>query len=105
MSDVRLETDARGVARLVIARAGRKNAFDAELIADLTAATRRIDPAARAVLLESEGDVFCAGADVEWMRSMADYSLEQNVADSTALARTTNADRFAAQGRSVPHLD
>jgi methylglutaconyl-CoA hydratase len=87
VSDVRLETDARGVARLVIARAERKNAFDAELIADITAAAKRIDRAARVVVLRSEGDAFCAGADVGWMRSMADYSREQNVADSTALAR------------------
>jgi methylglutaconyl-CoA hydratase len=87
VSDVRLETDARGVVRLVIARAERKNVFDAELIADITAAARRIDRLARAVVVWSEGDAFCAGADIGWMRSMADYSREQNLADSTALAR------------------
>jgi methylglutaconyl-CoA hydratase len=83
---VTLTMEARGVSRITIARPERKNAFDATLIAELTAAVGRVDRSARAVVLQSEGDVFCAGADVEWMRGMADYSLEQNVADSKALA-------------------
>jgi methylglutaconyl-CoA hydratase len=86
VSDVRLEADARGVVRLVIARPERKNAFDGDLIRDITASVERIDAASRAVLLQSEGDVFCAGADLEWMRGVAEYTFEQNVADSTALA-------------------
>jgi methylglutaconyl-CoA hydratase len=83
---VRVESDARGVTRITIARPERKNAFDAELVADLTAALGRIDLGARAVLLQSEGDAFCAGADIDWMRSMAEYSLEENITDSRALA-------------------
>ena len=86
MTTVRVETDERGVARLVIARSERKNAFDAALIAELTSAIARIDRSSRAVVLQSEGDTFCAGADVEWMRGMAEYSLDQNIADSKALA-------------------
>jgi methylglutaconyl-CoA hydratase len=90
VSAVRLAIDS-GVARLTIDRAERKNAFDSELIADVTAAAGRIDRSARAVVLQSEGDTFCAGADIEWMRGMADYSLDENVADSTALARMFRA--------------
>ncbi len=86
MTTVRVETDERGVARLVIARSERKNAFDAALISELTSAIARIDRSSRAVVLQSEGDTFCAGADVEWMRGMAEYSLDQNIADSKALA-------------------
>src|SRR6266404_4347747 len=83
MSDaVTLGADSRGISRITIARPERKNAFDAEL----TAAVGRVDRASRAVVLQSEGDTFCAGADVEWMRGMADYSLDQNIADSKALA-------------------
>jgi methylglutaconyl-CoA hydratase len=74
------------VARIALARPERKNAFDADLIAELTAAVRDIRPAIRAVVLQGEGDTFCAGADVEWMRGMADYSLDDNIADSKALA-------------------
>ncbi len=83
---VTLSADSRGFSRITIDRPDRKNAFDAPLIADLTAAAGRVDRSARAVVLQSEGDTFCAGADIEWMRSMADYSLDQNVADSRALA-------------------
>ena len=83
---VTLSTDSRGIARITIARPERKNAFDAALIAELAATVGQVDPAARVVVLQSEGDAFCAGADVEWMRGMADYSLDDNIADSKALA-------------------
>ena len=82
---VTLSTDSRGISHITTARPERKNAFDAALIAELTAAIRRVDRSSRAVVLQSEGDTFSAGADVEWMRGMADYSLDDNVADSTAL--------------------
>jgi len=88
---VRSAIDARRVVRITLDRPDRKNAFDAELIADLTSATLKIDPAARAVILQSEGDAFCAGADIDWMRGVADYTLEQNVTDSRALARMFRA--------------
>jgi len=83
---VRLGTDDSGVARLVIARPERKNAFDAALVAELTSAIGRIDRSTRAVVVQTEGDTFCAGADIDWMRGMAEYSLDQNIADSKALA-------------------
>jgi methylglutaconyl-CoA hydratase len=41
----------------------------------------------RAVVLYGEGKSFCAGADLGWMRRMADYGYEENVADAGALAR------------------
>src|SRR5256714_5189448 len=74
------------VARIALTRPERKNAFDADLIRQITAAVRDIRKSIRAVVLESEGDTFSAGADVEWMRGMADYSLDENIADSKALA-------------------
>lgn len=83
---MRLETDARRVAWITLTRPERKNAFDAELIAELIAKVAAVDPASRAVVLMSEGDAFCAGADLEWMKSMVDYGLERNAADSRALA-------------------
>ena len=86
MTEVRLQTDERGIARLTVARPDRKNAFDAALIAELSDAVARVDRSARAVVLQSEGDTFSAGADVDWMRGMADYSLDDNLADSKALA-------------------
>jgi len=88
---IRTDTDARGIAWLTLARPERKNAFDAAMVADLTAAARAIDRDARAVVLTAEGDAFCAGADLAWMKSMVEYGFDQNVADSRALA-----DMFAA---------
>jgi methylglutaconyl-CoA hydratase len=83
---VRSESDARGVTRITIARPERRNAFDAQLIAELTAAASSVDEAARAVVLASEGDVFCAGADHPWMKSPVDRTLEENIADSRAMS-------------------
>jgi methylglutaconyl-CoA hydratase len=88
---VRLALDDRGIATLTLARPDVRNAFDAELIAQLTSALGRIDLSARAVILRSEGAAFCAGADLNWMRSMADYTLPENIADSRALGRMFEA--------------
>jgi methylglutaconyl-CoA hydratase len=71
---------------LTLARPERKNAFDAATINELTQAARSVDANARAVVLGGEGDTFCAGADLNWMKSMVDYGLAQNIADSRALA-------------------
>jgi methylglutaconyl-CoA hydratase len=78
--------DERRVAWITLARPDVKNAFDAELIAQLSAAVDAVPADARCVVLASEGDVFSAGADLAWMRSMADFSLDENLADSRALA-------------------
>ena len=92
MTDVvRLEVDDRGITWITLARPDVRNAFDADLIAQLSATLGRIDLASRAVVLRSEGDAFCAGADLNWMRGMADFSLEENVADSRKLAQMFRA--------------
>ena len=84
---VRSTVDERRVARITLARPDTKNAFNAELIAQLSAAVDAVPADARCVILASEGDTFCAGADLAWMRSMADYTVEENRADSGALAQ------------------
>ena len=83
---VRSAIDERRVARITLARPDVKNAFNAELIAQLSAAVDAVPADARCVVLASDGDAFCAGADLAWMRSMADYTIEENDADSRALA-------------------
>jgi enoyl-CoA hydratase/carnithine racemase len=82
--------------RVTLSRPGRRNALDAELIAALTTAFSDVGNA-RAVVLTGEGDSFCAGADIEWMRAAADLSYEENLADSTRLRRMYESiDRCAA---------
>ena len=80
---------AAGVARIRLNRPDLHNAFDAALIAELTAALQAAgrDPAVRVVVLEGAGASFSAGADLNWMRGMAAASEEDNRTDSLALAR------------------
>lgn len=85
-----------GVLRITLARPERRNAFDAALIAELTAAFAGIGDA-RAVILAGEGQSFCAGADVEWQRSSVDLSFEENIEDALHLYRMCEAvDRCPA---------
>jgi methylglutaconyl-CoA hydratase len=89
MSDrLQLHRDGQ-VARLRMARPQVHNAFDAGLIAELTAALQQVatDAGVRALVLEAEGASFSAGADLNWMRGMAAASEEANREDSLALAR------------------
>jgi methylglutaconyl-CoA hydratase len=85
MPNLRIERDG-DVLRVTLARPDRRNAFDAELIAELASAFVDVGRA-RAVVLAGEGPSFCAGADVEWMRSAIDLSYDENVADALALRR------------------
>ena len=80
--------DNCGRATLTLNRPELHNAFDDALIAELTAALRQLeaDPAVRVVILAANGKSFSAGADLNWMRRMADYSDAENLADSRALA-------------------
>ena len=58
------------------------------MIAELTAAFRELgaDASLRAIVLGGHGKAFCAGGDLNWMRTMADYSWEQNRDDAQGLA-------------------
>jgi methylglutaconyl-CoA hydratase len=89
MSALRVEREGP-VLRVTLARPERRNAFDAELIAELTEAFSDIGDA-RAVLLSGEGEAFCAGADVEWQRAAIDLTYEENVADALRLFEMCDA--------------
>jgi methylglutaconyl-CoA hydratase len=92
---LRVERDG-DVLRVTLARPERRNAFDAELIADLTGAFADVGDV-RAVVLAGEGATFCAGADIDWQRSAIDLSYEDNVEDALKLYRMCDAiDRCPA---------
>ena len=65
------------------------NAFDETLIQEITACFERLseDAGVRAIVLRGAGESFCAGADLHWMRRMADYSEAENRADAAKLQR------------------
>src|SRR5918999_274222 len=89
MSALRIERDGP-LLRVTLARPQQRNAFDAELIAELTEAFAEVGDA-RAVVLTGEGPSFCAGADVEWQRASIDLSYEENVEDALRLYRMLEA--------------
>jgi methylglutaconyl-CoA hydratase len=76
------------VAQVFLNRPEVRNAFNDGVIAELTQAFASLgaDASLRAIVLGGHGKAFCAGADLSWMRAMADYTWEQNRADAQALA-------------------
>jgi methylglutaconyl-CoA hydratase len=81
------------VARVFLNRPDVRNAFNDGVIAELTAAFTGFaaDDTLRAVVLGGHGKAFCAGADLSWMRAMADYTWEQNRTDAQGLADMLHA--------------
>jgi methylglutaconyl-CoA hydratase len=79
----------RGVSTVTLNRPEVRNAFNDEVIAELTAVFLELAKRdeVRCVVLAASGSAFCAGADLNWMKRMAEYTREQNVEDATALAR------------------
>ena len=82
-------TFAPGVATVWLNRPDVRNAFDDEVIAELTQTFESLGQRddLRAIVLAARGKAFCAGANLNWMRRMAGYSREQNLADAGRLAR------------------
>jgi len=88
MSGLRVARDGP-FARVVLDRPEVRNAFNAELIGELRAAfdelAREPPEALRGVVLSGEGSVFCAGADVDWMRASVGLSVADNERDAAAM--------------------
>lgn len=83
----------QAVATVWLNRPDVRNAFNETSIAELTQAFRALDADAsvRAVVLAAHGVAFCAGADLNWMKKMASYSREENLADAAGLAAMLRA--------------
>jgi methylglutaconyl-CoA hydratase len=86
-------TDQGALRTLTLSRPDVRNAFNDEVIAELKAAFIDAGQAAevRCVVLAAEGPAFCAGADLNWMRRMADYTRDENLADAGQLAAMLRA--------------
>jgi methylglutaconyl-CoA hydratase len=84
-----LTTQRQGaVEHLTLNRPDVRNAFNEEVIAELTSWAQAVatDTAVRVVVLRGAGKVFSAGADANWMARMVDYSHAENVEDATRMA-------------------
>lgn len=81
------------IARITLSRPEVRNAFNDEVIQQLKAAFETVGARddVRAVVLAAVGPAFCAGADLNWMRRMADYTREENLADAGQLAAMLQA--------------
>ena len=88
MNTLELIRPSAHVAEVWLNRPDVRNAFNDEVIAELTQTFAQFaqDLQLRVVQLGARGKAFCAGADLNWMRAMADYSWEQNRDDAQKLA-------------------
>ena len=87
LNDIVFGVDQRGIATLALNRPEKRNAFTPRLIAEFSQACDHVqnDSAIRVLVITGTGNSFCAGADLEHMRVMADASREENYADAVAL--------------------
>lgn len=81
------------IARVVFNRPEVHNAFNSKMIGEIEDAFKKIksDDSARVVILTGQGESFCAGADINWMREIIDYSYEQNLEESLQLAEVLHS--------------
>ena len=82
------QTTNGAIRTITLSRPDVRNAFNDEVIAELKAAFEDAGQASdvRCVVLTAVGPAFCAGADLNWMRRMADYTRDENLADAACLA-------------------
>ncbi|AMO23551.1 enoyl-CoA hydratase/isomerase family protein [Ramlibacter solisilvae] len=87
MKHLELRFDS-GIATVTLNRPEVRNAFNDEVIAELTAVFAELGERdeVRCIVLAANGAAFCAGADLNWMKRMAEYTREENLEDARALA-------------------
>ena len=87
-----------GVAAVALARPDVRNAFNAQVIAELKSTFDELstDPSVRVIVLSGEGKAFCGGADINWMKASLQLTRDENVADAQAMSEMFRAiDRCA----------
>ena len=90
---IEIETDARGVATLWLAREDKHNALSAEMIRELTGAAKALgkDDGVRVVVLAAKGKSFCAGGDLRWMQDQMAADAKTRREGARELAMMLNA--------------
>ena len=89
-------TVEKAIATITLNRPEVHNAFDEQVIGDLTEAFKKAeaDVAVRAVILRGNGKSFCAGGDLNWMKRSAAYSYDENVTDAMRLGTLLKTINF-----------
>lgn len=87
MSQVEFSVE-NAIAKVTLNRPDVHNAFNEEVISDLISCFEKVenDDNIRVMILQAKGKSFSAGADLNWMKKMASYSEEENLADASNLA-------------------
>lgn len=80
-------TSNQNVVTVTLNRPEKRNAFHPEMIQELTEVFTgfKSEDKLRAVVLTGEGESFCSGGDLEWMKSMASYTHSENLQDANQL--------------------
>jgi methylglutaconyl-CoA hydratase len=96
---IQLKTDKKGVATVTMNRPDVHNAFNAEMIEELTQCFKKLndDKNVQVILLQANGKSFSAGADINWMKSMAQATEQENKKDSEKLAALMRTINFNAK--------
>jgi methylglutaconyl-CoA hydratase len=92
------------VGILTLNKAQRHNAFDEQLVAEMTHGLRELEQESRVrvVVLSSTGKSFCAGADLNWMKRAAGYTEEENLLDAKRLAELMATCSTSSRSRPSP---
>ncbi|MGW8194820.1 MAG: enoyl-CoA hydratase-related protein [Desulforhopalus sp.] len=91
-----VEVDHQGVATITLNNPDRHNVFDDAIISAMSAALADLaaDDKLRVLVLAASGKTFSGGADLSWMKRMAGYTYEENLADAAKLAAMLKALNF-----------
>ncbi len=87
-STISLNTDTNAITTMTLDRPDKHNALSAEMIAEITAATKKLakDTSTRVVILAGNGKSFCAGGDLAWMKEQMTATRSQRIAEARKLA-------------------
>lgn len=85
---IMLDATRAGIAILTLNRPDKRNAFNGQVIGEITDALETIEEqdGVRMLILRGAGKVFSAGADLEWMKAAQSWTREDNEEDAMALA-------------------
>lgn len=91
LTSVRIEDYRSGVKKIILDRPDKKNAFNSKMIEEITTVFSAFSNVQnptdlRLVILIGNGDIFCSGADLNYMREQADKNFEENLVDAKKLS-------------------